>query len=212
MIIQPFPSGPFSTNAYIVACPDTKRIAIIDPAPDSANAIIDFVKNNGLLPEKILLTHSHWDHIADVATLKSKYKIPVYIHPDDAGNLEKPGSDGLPCWIDIPGVHPDFLLKEGKAISVGNLIFEVISTPGHTFGGVCFYCKEHQLLLSGDTLFKGTIGNLSFPTSSPKHMWESLKKLSKLPADTRVFPGHGPSTTIGAEPWLAYAENVFGND
>lgn len=210
MIIHTLPSGPFDTNAYVVACPTTKKAAIIDPAPESYDKILNTIESNHLKPELVLLTHSHWDHIAEVAQIKKKYHLPVYIHALDAPNLESPGADKLPCWIAIEGVHPDKLLKEGEIISVGDLQFHVIHTPGHTPGGVCFYCPKENVLISGDTLFKGTIGNISFPTASPSSMWESLKKLSKLPKETIVYPGHGPSTTIGTEHWLGNAEEFFG--
>lgn len=211
MLIKIFPSGPFETNAYVAACEDTRLAAIIDPAPGSANSITSYLNTNHLSPDKILITHSHWDHIADTALLKNRYHIPVLIHAADSKNLEIPGSDQLPCWIDFEGVKPDQFFKEGDKIAVGNLAFEVLDTPGHTPGGVCFYCKEHAILFSGDTLFKGTIGNLSFPTARPKLMWESLKKLSKLPPQTLVYPGHGPHTMIGNEKWLSDAESQFGN-
>jgi hydroxyacylglutathione hydrolase len=211
MFIQAFPSGPFSTNAYVVACAHTREAAIIDPAPDSSAAIQVFLASQGLKCQKILLTHSHWDHIADVKVLKEKYAIPVYVHPLDAPNLEKPGADQLPCWLALVGVKPDGLLEEGMQIPVGQLCFHVLHTPGHSPGCVCFYEPHQQVLLSGDTLFKGTIGNLSFPTSQPTLMWPSLAKLARLPSETRVFPGHGPETTIQAESgWLCDAESVFG--
>ncbi len=210
MFIQAFPSGPFETNAYVVACPDTKQAAIVDPAPDCSSVIERYLVDNQLTPKLILLTHSHWDHIVDTALLKKKYHLPVYVHPLDAENLKNPGSDGIPCWIAIEGVQPDHLLKEGEEIGVGQLKLKVIHTPGHTPGGVCYYIKDKQALLSGDTLFKGSIGNLSLPTSQPNLMWDSLRKLSALPPETRVFPGHGPSTSIGAESWLARAEEYFG--
>ncbi len=211
MFIQAFPSGPFETNAYVVACPHTRQACIIDPAPDSATAIIAYLDAQQLQPVAIWLTHSHWDHIADVAPLKAKYHLPVYIHALDAPNLQTPGADQLPCWIQITGVTPDHLIDDGDSLTVGEITFTVIHTPGHTPGGVCFYSPESQLLLSGDTLFKGTIGNLSFPTARPKLMWPALQKLAKLPPATRVFPGHGPATTIGAEGWLPRAEELFGN-
>lgn len=205
MFIQAFPSGPLATNAYIVACPQTRLAAIIDPAPESAPLIFDFCSKNNLKPEKILLTHSHWDHIADVAVIKNKYQIPVYIHEEDAYNLLEPGSDGLPCWIEIPPVQPDGFLKEGSVISVGNLHLQIIHTPGHTPGCVCLYSPNYNILISGDTLFKGSMGNLSLPTARPRLMPDSLKKLSTLPSETVVYPGHGPRTTIGNESWLADA-------
>jgi len=212
MMLKAFPSGPFETNAYVVACPRTRHAAIVDPAPDSFDAITSYIEHQHLKPTALLLTHSHWDHIADASRIKEKYKIPVYIHKDDAPNLESPGEDGLPCWIAIEGVTPNHLIDQGSTIDVGDLHFEVLHTPGHTPGGVCFYCPGENLLLSGDTLFKGTIGNLSFATGRPSLMWPSLDKLAKLPPQTHVYPGHGPSTTIGQEKWLPRAEEIFGND
>jgi glyoxylase-like metal-dependent hydrolase (beta-lactamase superfamily II) len=210
--IQAFPSGPFETNAYVVSCKKTHMASIVDPAPSSATAIVTYLHDKKLTPVAIWLTHSHWDHIADTATLKKRYQIPVYIHALDAKNLEMPGSDGLPCWITIEGVAPDHLLKEGDRLKVGEVEFTVIDTPGHTPGGVCFYSAKEGILLSGDTLFKGTIGNLSFPTARPKLMWSSLDKLASLPPATKVFPGHGPSTTIVEEGWLKDAKKLFGNE
>jgi glyoxylase-like metal-dependent hydrolase (beta-lactamase superfamily II) len=212
MLIQIFPSGPFATNAYIVACPRTKEAAIIDPAPESFDALTSFIESQQLKPVALLLTHSHWDHIADAAPIQEKYHLPVYIHALDAKNLESPGSDGLPCWITIQGIKPTYLIIEGDSIPIGDLNFTVIHTPGHTPGGVCFYCPEEKTLLSGDTLFKGTIGNLSFPTARPSLMWPSLAKLALLPPDTKVYPGHGDPTTIGQEKWLSNAERIFGDD
>jgi len=210
MIIQAFPSGPCVTNAYIVGCPDSKSAAIIDPAPESADRLIKHLETHHLTPDKIILTHSHWDHIGDVAPLLKKYPIPVFIHPLDQGNLESPGSDGLPCWISIEGVKATHFLNENDIIEIGLLKFHVIHTPGHTPGGICLYNEEEGVLISGDTLFKGSIGNLSFTTGQPDLMWPSLDKLAKLPSKTRVFSGHGSSTTIGAESWLPNAKRVFG--
>lgn len=210
MIIQAFPSGPFETNAYIVTCPVTKKAAIIDPAPQSFPSLVSYLEKNQLIPDKILLTHSHWDHIADVAPLKKRFSLPIYIKKEDAPNLERPGSDGLPT-IAIEGIKPDHFFEEKEPIQVGEISFEIIHTPGHTPGGVCLYAKKEHILFSGDTLFRGTIGNLSFPTSNPVLMWQSLDKLAKLPPNTDVYPGHGPKTTIGEENWLPRAREIFGN-
>jgi glyoxylase-like metal-dependent hydrolase (beta-lactamase superfamily II) len=106
-------------------------------------------------------------------------------------------------------VKADGFLIEGQKLTVGDLDIEVIHTPGHTPGGVCFYLPKEKVLISGDTLFRGTIGNLNFPTSRPDLMWGSLKKLAALPADTKVYPGHGGSTTIGAEKWIGHAKERF---
>ncbi|MCB1082882.1 MAG: MBL fold metallo-hydrolase, partial [Simkania sp.] len=129
--------------------------------------------------------------------------------PSDRLNVVKPGSDKLPLMFHIDGVEPEFDLQEGEVIEVGKLKLIVIETPGHTPGGVCFYLDKEKILFSGDTLFKGSIGKISFPTANPQAMWRSLKKLEKLPPETVVYPGHGPSTTIGDEDWLPKAQELF---
>jgi len=210
MILQHFPSGPFLTNAYIIACKETNEAAIIDPAPESFSKLSEFIESHSLKPSKVILTHSHWDHIADVASCVKAYNIPTLIHSLDKENLESPGSDKLPCWINIEGTSPSILLAENDIIKIGNVEFKVIHTPGHTPGGICLYSEKEKTLISGDTLFQGTIGNISFPTANPESMWSSLDKLAKLPADTKVYPGHGLSTTIGEEDWLSNARAFFG--
>ena len=212
MLIKTLPSGPFATNAYIIACPATKHALIIDPGVESAASILQTLKSEGLTPIKIVLTHSHWDHIGDVALLKEKLNIPVVVHALDAYNLIEPGSDDIPCWVNIPPTDPDALLADGESIPFGNLAFTVIHTPGHTPGGICLYNPEEHVLISGDTLFKDTIGNISFSTGQPDLMWSSLAKLAKLPPETKVYPGHGPSTTIGNESWLPRAKEYFGKN
>lgn len=205
-----FPSGPFETNAYILYCPETRDAVFIDPAPSSYHSLENFIEKNNLTPKGIWITHSHWDHTADTARLKRRYCIPVSIHPEDAENLKDPGSDKLPCWIDIEPVNPQHFFSDGETLTLGKLTVQVIHTPGHTPGGVSFYLPKEKLLFSGDTLFAGTIGNLSFPTARPPLMWKSLAILARLPSDTIVLPGHGFSTTIGQETWLDRAEEHFG--
>jgi len=211
MLIGAIPSGPLETNAYVIGCENSHLAAIIDPAPASSSLIIKYLTDHQLTPKSIILTHSHWDHIADVAEVKRHFAIPVLIHKGDAKNLQMPGSDGLPCWIAIEGVKPDLFLSEGDKIEIGDLRLKVIHTPGHTPGCICLYEEAHRVLISGDTLFKGTIGNISFPTSLPKLIWQSLDKLAKLPGDTVVYPGHGEKTTIASESWLKNAEKIFGD-
>ncbi|GAB5411405.1 MAG: MBL fold metallo-hydrolase [Chlamydiales bacterium] len=207
MFLRTFPSGPFATNAYLIGCPKTKKAFIVDPAPESANSLLG---EKDWQIEGILLTHSHWDHIGDCKKIKEKLGVPVYVHEADRQNLENPGRDGLPLLFPIEGVTPDHSIKEGDILQLGDLQIEVIETPGHTPGGVCFYLPLYNVILSGDTLFQGSIGNLSFPTADPEAMWASLKKLEVLPAETKVYPGHGFATTIGAENWLPRAREIFG--
>lgn len=209
MILEVFPAGPAETNAYLLACSETKKGVVIDVPFESTDLLIESAIQHSVAIEMILLTHSHWDHTAEVALLKEQLGIPVYVHKEDAGNLETPGSDQLPLFYPVKGVKADGFLTEGQEIVVGTLQIQVIHTPGHTPGGVCFYLPKEKVLISGDTLFRGTIGNLSFPTARPALMWESLKKLAALPPETKVYPGHGGPTTISAEKWIAHAQERF---
>jgi len=210
MILEIYCFGPALTNCVLLGCEKTKKGVIIDAPLDCSEQLIERGEELGLSIESLLLTHSHWDHTADAAFLKKELKIPVYVHELDAENVRDPGSDGLPLMVDIPKVDPDNYLEDGQKLIVGDLNIEVIHTPGHSPGGVCFYLAEQGVLISGDTLFQGTIGNLSFPTAEPDKMWFSLQRLSQLPPNTRVIPGHGEETTIGEEKWLSNAKEYFG--
>ena len=212
MFLRKFPSGPVETNAVLFGCEKTRKAAVIDPSLGSCEPILLEAAELGLTIEKVLLTHSHWDHIADLATLLQKISAKVYVHPLDAENVEKPGSDGLQLFFPITGVKPDHLIVDGERISVGELSCEVIHTPGHCPGAVCYFLKEQKVLFSGDTLFEGSFGRLDLSTGQPDKMWESLRKLSKLPPDTRVVPGHGPDTFLKAEKWMSRAKEIFSNE
>ena len=200
MIVKRFSTGPIDTNSYLLICPSTKLAVVIDVGQDSAQELNSYAEKYHLKLEKILLTHSHWDHIAGLADLKNCLDIPVYVHQDDEAIVINPGSDGLPLFIPIRGVKVDHYLKDGEMIGMGDLCIKVIHTPGHTPGGVCFYLKEQKMLFSGDTLFQGSIGRMDLPTACPPlEMIKSLKKLEALPLETIVYPGHGDQTTIKQE-------------
>jgi len=202
MRIEIFPSGPVQTNTLLLICETTKEAAVVDPALGAGELVIDYAKRHGLKGKKILLTHSHWDHIADLKLVATSWRAEIYVHPEDAGNVEDPGSDGLSSPIAIEGVVPTHRICEGDQITVGKTTWEVIETPGHTPGGICFYDAKAGVLLSGDTLFQHSYGRLDLPTSTPTAMIGSLEKLAKLPPETIVYPGHGPKTTIGEEEWM----------
>lgn len=193
MPIKKFTCGPFETNCYLDG-------TVLFDAPPGSYEVIDYPVSH------ILLTHSHWDHTADCAKFKKfNPDLVIVCHEADKGNVEAPGSDGLPLFMRVEGIKVDRFVKEGDIVEG----FQVIELPGHTPGGVGYYDAKRGLLISGDTLFRGTIGNLSFPTARPQFMWKSLKKLAKLPPETVVLPGHGPSTTIGKEKWIENAEDYM---
>lgn len=201
--------GPYETNAYVLGCEKTGEVAFIDAPLGASIWYQEVLKEHKLKPDKLLLTHSHWDHIADAAAIKEALGIKLYVHPRDQKNLIEPGSDGLPLFLSIPPIKPDMLIEEGEYISVGQLNLLVLETPGHSLGSVCFYLPSEKVIFTGDTLFKGSIGNVSFPYSSEEKMWESLQKIERLPKETTVYPGHGKSTTLKEENWLPRAKELF---
>ncbi len=199
MILEVASFGPVDTNAVLIACEKTLSAAVIDLPLGSSEWLTGRLKALGLSLNKILLTHSHWDHIADVSFVKEQTQAPIYVHTADASNVEHPGIDGLPLFFSIQGIKPDHMIQEGETIGLGDLSISVIHTPGHTPGGVCFYIPQENVLISGDTFFRGAIGKVAFPTGSPELMKSSLQRLLLLPESTRVIPGHGGETTLGRE-------------
>lgn len=198
MIVECVTTGPFETNAYLVGCEKTKLACVIDPAPDSHRKLLPLIKKHDLHLKAVYLTHSHIDHIAD-AYLYQEEGIPIYVHILDAENLEHPGSDGLPNVLGVIGVKYDGLLEEGDIVSLGELSFQVLLTPGHSPGGLSFYFEKEKILFTGDALFRGTYGRVDFPTSSARDLYRSLSRLVMLPEETRIFSGHGEETTVGQE-------------
>jgi len=197
--LQKITSGPFQTNSHLILSTSSREAVVVDPAPESFDKIVSLLEKKQKKLSAIWITHSHWDHTADCHLLLQERRVPVVVHKYDADNLQTPGSDGLPCYIDMQPVTASRYIKDGEILTIGESKWRVIHTPGHSPGSVCFYNEEDGVLLSGDTLFATTMGNISFPTSSPHLMGTSLFRLSTLPPQTKVFPGHGEATTIEQE-------------
>jgi glyoxylase-like metal-dependent hydrolase (beta-lactamase superfamily II) len=209
MKIQSFCCGPLATNTYLIYCEATKKSAIIDAAPGSYPNCMQFIRKNELTIQALLLTHSHFDHIADLKKMKMEFSCPIYVHPKDRLNVEHPGADLIPLFFPIEGVIPDKTYQEGDQIQIGDFYLDVIDTPGHSPGSVCLFARKNKILFTGDTLFKNSIGNISLPTADPEKMWASLKKLAQLPSETVVYPGHGSETTLAQENWLTRAKEFY---
>ncbi|HEY7332993.1 MAG TPA: MBL fold metallo-hydrolase [Candidatus Limnocylindria bacterium] len=192
--------GPWQTNAYLVWDGTSPEALVLDPGMDAAGHLMERVAENGLRLHVIGNSHGHVDHIYDNAPLKRASGAPLAIHPDDAYRLDGRNSYGFA----VEPSTPDRDLREGEQLRVGNLVFDVLHTPGHTEGSVCLYEERHALLLSGDVLFAGSYGRTDLPGGSDADMVASLARLARdLPDGVRVLPGHGPETTIGQErPWL----------
>ncbi|HEU64247.1 MAG: putative metallo-hydrolase [Candidatus Anoxychlamydiales bacterium] len=208
MLIKIFVLGPIENNTFVVTCSKSKKSFVIDPSFGAFEKIKNFLEDKSYTLDKILLTHSHLDHIADVKHLKDTFSSPVYIHKLEAKTLQKP--EPLSFFsIKAEGVKPDVVFEDNDKIEVGDIEIKVIHTPGHTPGGTCFYIEKEKTLFSGDTLFKGSFGRVDFSYSNPKDMIKSLKKLSKLPKETKVYPGHGSQTTIKQESWMENVEQFI---
>lgn len=165
---------------------------VVDPGADE-EAIVKAAEAEGAKIAGVLLTHAHFDHIGAIPGIKARFpEAPVYVHPSDEVMFGHP-------FNRLPPEYPSFPKPAGVVDARKFPLAEVIETPGHTPGGVCYYFKEDGILLSGDTLFAGSVGRTDFPGGSMTTLVESLKKLKALPDLTKVIPGHGPSTTIGEE-------------
>jgi len=170
------------------------KLWIVDPGSE-AERIVGMIRQAAIAPGGILLTHAHFDHIGGIPGLQAAFpELPVYVSPDDMPALTHPMNQMPP---DYPAIDNPRNVKSAAETGISGL--EVIATPGHTPGGVCYYLSEAGLLLSGDTLFAGSVGRTDFPGGDMATLMRSLEKLKALPPDTKVIPGHGMFTTIGRE-------------
>ncbi|WP_449240688.1 MBL fold metallo-hydrolase [Desulfoscipio gibsoniae] len=197
MIFERIEVGPLATNCYIIGCSETGIGAVIDPG-DEGEIILDKLKNLQLQCKYIILTHGHVDHIGALDEVHAATGAEVLMHAGDAERLANPARYSvLPVdSLKLPGA--DRLLKDGDKIQVGGIILEVLHTPGHTPGGICL--KTGNILMTGDTLFACSVGRTDLPGGSHQALISSIKnKLLDFADETKVYPGHGPASTIGAE-------------
>jgi hydroxyacylglutathione hydrolase len=198
MHIVGFSLGPIGTNCYMVS--QDNHVMIIDPG-NEASRLMSWLTENELTPLAILLTHAHFDHIGAVDELRNQYQIPVYLHAEESNWLSNPNLNRSVSFIgeEIKTREPDFLLKPGL-LHLGPFEFGVLHTPGHSPGSVSFYWKEEKRIVSGDVLFNQGIGRTDLPGGDFEILKDSiLQQLYRLSDDVTVYPGHGPTTTIGYE-------------
>ena len=196
-------SQPFAENTYVVRRAGQARCVVVDPGfePDK---VIDYLDAESLVPDAILNTHGHSDHIAGNQAMKQRWPdAPLIIGQADADKLTDPEKNlSAPFGVELVSPPADRVVVDNEVLSLAELDWQVLDTPGHSCGHVVFLCRQASpfVLLGGDVLFQGSIGRTDFPDGNMKALVDSIhNKLFHLPDDSIVLPGHGPPTTIGRE-------------
>jgi len=190
--------GPLEVNCYLLSCRETGAMAVIDPGAD-ASRIIHEIETRDWRPVMIINTHGHIDHVGGNAAVAGHFHIPVLIHALDEPLLRSEDLFGLaPVLNARPSPPPERLLQDGDTVTVGRVDIQVLHTPGHTPGGCCLLAGE--ICIAGDTVFAGSVGRTDLPGGDYEVLLQSIRdKILPLPDDVELFPGHGPSTTVGRE-------------
>ena len=200
MIHLVYPVGPLQCNCSIIGDETTREAIVVDPG-DDIDDLLGLLLRNGLKVKQIFITHAHIDHIGGAMKLKKATGAPIMMHRAD--EMQLPLLDMQAQWIgmQLPGqVTVDEFAKDLDRLKAGDLAATILHTPGHTEGSSCLYFPDQQKLIAGDTLFSGSIGRTDLPGGDFKKIMRSLHTtVLELPDQTRVTPGHGPETTIGAE-------------
>jgi glyoxylase-like metal-dependent hydrolase (beta-lactamase superfamily II) len=194
--------GPLNTNTYVIYDVSTLEALVIDPATDEILPKISDLVSSGLKVVGIIATHGHADHVCGVKGLRELVCCRFMLHELDVEVLKESVEWALEWGIDISfnDVRPDILLKGGEVLRLGSDEIQIIHTPGHTPGSITIYIPSSKVLFTGDTLFKESIGRTDLPGGSWDKLVDSLRMLvTRFEHDVVVYPGHGPSSTIGYE-------------
>jgi glyoxylase-like metal-dependent hydrolase (beta-lactamase superfamily II) len=200
MILKVLPVGPIMANCFVLGCEKTREAAVIDPG-DEDERILMALADEKLTLKYIINTHGHFDHVAANKAMKDATGAKILIHEEDAPMLSHLSSMAVSFGLSAENSPaPDKFISDGDIIKFGEISLKVIHTPGHSRGGVSLYCEKEKILFAGDTLFAGSIGRTDLPGGDYGTLIKNVKqKLFPLGDDVRVFPGHGPETTIGTE-------------
>ena len=199
MTVKTIPVGLLATNCYAAYNDGSSECVLVDPG-DDAERIIGKLKEYGVKPSAILITHGHFDHIWAVHEIVSEYgNVKIYAGRNENALLNDPELNCTArCHMPMT-VQPDKLLDNNEEFEAAGIGFVTMFTPGHTAGSVCYYVPERDVLFSGDTLFCNGMGRTDLPTGDESSIFRSLGVLKLLPDETKVYPGHAGDTTIGAE-------------
>lgn len=203
LYLKSFPFNPFQENTYIIY-DDEGTAYIIDPGNSNTTeneAVKDFIKEKNLTLKRLLLTHAHIDHVLGNKFIFDTYGLLPEMHKEEIYFIEK--MQQTAAMYGVPSEQSPYAEKfiaEGDTVTLGKYEFECFHTPGHSPGSISFYNKENKLLIAGDVLFHGSIGRSDLPKGDHETLIHSIKsKLMVLDDDVKVYPGHGPATTIGYE-------------
>ena len=201
--IKVFTFSPIQENTYVLYN-EKSECLIIDPGcyfPGEQQELKAFIDNNGLIPQKLLNTHCHLDHVFGNKFVAETCDLTLHLHPKEEIVLQFAPTSGLMYDMPFDNYQGEFIfLNEGDKIFLGEDELEIIHAPGHSPGSICFYCKAQKFIIGGDVLFNGSIGRTDLPLGDHQTLLNSIKeKLFVLPDDVIVYSGHGPETTIGNE-------------
>ena len=208
MIVETFEAGPVATNGYLVADKRGGQALVIDAPQGAAAPMVEQAREWNTPIVRLINTHGHWDHFLDNAELLRLTGAKFGIHRDSAPLLTIPQTQFFGLDLEVEPAQPDFFLEEGTPLKLGDLKFEILLCPGHCPGSVVLFEPKERVAFVGDVLFAGSIGRTDLPGGDHEALLAAIRdKLLPLGDDVRVFPGHGPVTTIGEErrtnPFLA---------
>lgn len=204
--IRTFVGGPAETNAYLIGDPETNEALVVDAPQGVTAAVTEAARAAGWRIEQVVITHAHWDHIADAASMQEATAAPMVAHPLATERMATPSSPFGELPIEIPPSTPDGLLNDGDTVSLGAHAFRVLHLPGHDPAHIVLFSEPDRLLFGGDVVFPGGHGRTDIPGADQATMDRSLARLRDLPGDTTVYPGHGATTTLGEEMgWIGSA-------
>jgi glyoxylase-like metal-dependent hydrolase (beta-lactamase superfamily II) len=192
--------GIASTNCYLIADEESRQAVLFDAPNDTTAPLLAEAKKRGWRLIGLWLTHGHFDHTADHAIVTEKFpEAKVLIHKLDEPKLIDPTSRFFQLPFVIPPRHADGFVEDGQELSIGSLPVRVIYTPGHSPGHVMFHLPKQNILIGGDLIIMGAVGRTDLPDSSESDLYDSIKRIMKLPPDTRLLPGHGQASTLAEE-------------
>jgi glyoxylase-like metal-dependent hydrolase (beta-lactamase superfamily II) len=203
LTLKTFAFNPYQENTYVLA--DAQgQCAVIDPGcyfPHERETLTNYLQEQGLTLEKVLLTHGHIDHMVGNATLLRQFDVPLVAHRKCMADLQAAPQLGSMMGLNVdPSPEPTVWIEAGDTVSVGQLQLDVLYTPGHAEGHVSFFHRPTEQLFAGDVLFQGSIGRTDFPGGSMDVLMASIfEQVLPLGDTVKVYPGHGPATTVGAE-------------